>query len=430
MATAMAARGTLVPPWYQQHLPLQSDLLLATFLWGCTITVSLFAAAKGASQTYRSWTRTHRLNAYIVMIWLEWWSCLITSIIIWLFLQEIIPPSLWYFAGMLVLWTIQIQCLMQIMTNRISLVMYNPDRARALRIAVGIAIGMVNVSVFCIWIPARLQISPRWIQINNVWDRVEKSIFLLIDASLNWYFMWLIKSKLVANGLTKYRLVYRFNLLMVCLSISLDVLIIGLMSLPDDAVYIQVHPLAYMTKLHIEMNIAELLGKVLMKSNRRRNSFSTSGQWWRPDCSTSEVFNREWGGLPKRCKKLIMPSGGQMHELNTDILRDDYNNTNNKNNINSSNSAHSCCGGGGIYGTDLPGAEDDDYNDEGRDMVDLATPPEIHRKGSTQGERVRKRLWERMRWMQPRKREWWRRRRLRVQPWRRERRRVCLSKCV
>ncbi|KAK3687450.1 hypothetical protein B0T22DRAFT_439081 [Podospora appendiculata] len=383
MGRRLMVHGTLVPPWYQQHLLLQSDLLLATFLWGCTIAVSLFAGAKGVRQTYRSWTRSHRVNAYIVMIWLEWWSCLATSIIIWFFLEEDIPPSLWYFTGLLVMWTIQSQCLMQIMTNRISLVMYNPDKARTLRLAVGLAIGVVNVSVFCIWIPARLQISPRWIQVNNVWDRVEKSIFLVIDASLNWYFMWLIKSKLVANGLIKYRLVYRFNLLMVCLSISLDILIIGLMSLPDDTVYIQVHPLAYMIKLHIEMNIAELLGKVLMKSNRRRNSFSTCGSsgWWRPDDSTSEVFNREWRGLPKRCTQLIMPSGGQMHELNTDILRSDYGSTSNSNS-NKNNCPHSCCGC--IYGTDLPGAEkEEDDRDGDRNMVELARPQEVYRQGSS-----------------------------------------------
>lgn len=112
---------------------------------------------------------------------------------------------------------------MQIMTNRIGLIMYNPDRARKLKWAVGIAIGIINISVFCIWVPARLQISKSYINANHIWDRAEKCIFLVIDGFLNGYFMYLIKSKLVANGLTKYKLVFRFNLVMVIFSLSLDV---------------------------------------------------------------------------------------------------------------------------------------------------------------------------------------------------------------
>ena len=121
------------------------------------------------------------------------------------------------------MWTIQIQCLMQIMTNRIRLILYNPARGRRLSIAVGALIGIVNISVFCIWIPARLQIGPGWNTANSIWDRAEKCIFLVIDASLNLYFMYLVRSKLIANGLTKYRRVFRFNICMVMFSISLDV---------------------------------------------------------------------------------------------------------------------------------------------------------------------------------------------------------------
>lgn len=39
------------------------------------------------------------------------------------------------------------------------------------------------------------------------------------------------------------------------------------MSLPDDAVYLQFHPLVYLLKLHIEMNLAELLAKIVRASN-------------------------------------------------------------------------------------------------------------------------------------------------------------------
>lgn len=115
---------------------------------------------------------------------------------------------------------------MQILANRLSLILYNPVKARWLKLGLLIAIGIINVSVFCIWVPARLQISETWIRINNIWDRIEKAIFAAIDMALNVYFMWLVKSKLVASGLTQYNLVYRVNVIMVCLSISLDVSLI------------------------------------------------------------------------------------------------------------------------------------------------------------------------------------------------------------
>lgn len=124
---------------------------------------------------------------------------------------------------MLCLWTIEIQCLTQIMVNRISLLLYTPSEVRRLKFSVAAIIGIINVTVFIIWIPARLQISPTWIHANDVWDRIEKCVFLIVDLALNVKFMQLVKSQLIAQGLTQYTQVYRFNLLMVGVSIALDV---------------------------------------------------------------------------------------------------------------------------------------------------------------------------------------------------------------
>ncbi|KAJ4289407.1 hypothetical protein N0V88_006887 [Collariella sp. IMI 366227] len=211
--------------------------------------------------------------------------------------------------------------------------MYNPEKERRLKVGLFIAIGLINVSVFCIWVPARLQISETFIRANNIWDRMEKAIFAVIDLCLNAYFMHLVKSKLVAHGLTQYMLVYKFNLVMVTISISLDVILIGFMSLRDDAVYVQVHPLVYLTKLNIEMNMAELLGKVVKRSNELRSSMPSTDVW-QPRLGPMDVFDHEWLGS---AKDFIMPRGGdthntgggaggggtgQMHELNLDILQD------------------------------------------------------------------------------------------------------------
>lgn len=112
---------------------------------------------------------------------------------------------------------------MQIIINRISLLIIHRSRAERLKWTVAAILGLINISVFCIWIPAHLQISQEFIKINDIWDRIEKVIFLFIDAGLNFYFIYLIRAKLIANGLSKYMPLFRFNLLIVGVSMALDV---------------------------------------------------------------------------------------------------------------------------------------------------------------------------------------------------------------
>ena len=96
--------------------------------------------------------------------------------------------------------------------------MKNQQRMGQLRWAVAGFLGIINISVFIIWIPARLQISAEWIHINEIWDRIEKVLFLIVDAGLNIYFIHLVRTRLIANGLTKYN-----SLFLVSVSMSLDV---------------------------------------------------------------------------------------------------------------------------------------------------------------------------------------------------------------
>lgn len=112
---------------------------------------------------------------------------------------------------------------MQIIINRIALIMHSPQRAQRLKWVVGFLLGIISVGVSCVWIPAHLQISSTFVTANNIWDRIEKVLFGLVDGSLNLYFIYLIKSKLIANGLQKYQTLYRFNLGMIVISLSLDV---------------------------------------------------------------------------------------------------------------------------------------------------------------------------------------------------------------
>jgi hypothetical protein len=105
-----------------------------------------------------------------------------------------------------------------------------------LKIGVAIFITCVNISVYCIWIPARLQISDRYEYINVVWDRCEKVIYLLVDAILNWYFIRIVQKRLVRQGLVKYDRLVRFNVWIISFSLAMDLLIIGMMSLNNSFV--------------------------------------------------------------------------------------------------------------------------------------------------------------------------------------------------
>lgn len=123
----------------------------------------------------------------------------------------------------MVLWVVQMQCILQIIINRVTLVVVNKAFAKRLRLIVFFIVLLINISVFIIWMPARLQISQTYVHVNDIWDRIEKGIFAVVDACLNVYFLWTVRHNLIAAGLTKYKPLYRFNMAMICCSISLDV---------------------------------------------------------------------------------------------------------------------------------------------------------------------------------------------------------------
>lgn len=131
--------------------------------------------------------------------------------------------SFGFFFTVAFFWVFQIQLLLQIIINRIGLLMVVRAHATRLKWTVFLIILVINISVFIIWIPARLQINQTWISINNVWDRIEKAIFCLVDLGLNLYFVRLIRTRLVNNGLKKYIPLYKMNLVLVSISMTLDV---------------------------------------------------------------------------------------------------------------------------------------------------------------------------------------------------------------
>ncbi|GKT99546.1 hypothetical protein FLAG1_01018 [Fusarium langsethiae] len=252
------------------------DMNIASIAWGISLGVGIFTFTKALRQTMDSWSRGRKMNHYIVLVWLEWTSSCLMSAVTWCYLRNYIPGGFPVFFVLIMLWCIQIQALIQIIINRIAILMVNRQNAKWLKIWSFLIILCINISVIMIWIPARLQINDTWMNINKVWDRIEKVIFLLVDAGLNLYFIHLVRSRLIANGLTKYTRLFHYNLGMIVVSMTMDILLIAMMSLPNDVVYVQFHPLAYLVKLHIEMNMADLIVKVVKASNGNGYDYSGS----------------------------------------------------------------------------------------------------------------------------------------------------------
>ncbi|EXK75722.1 hypothetical protein FOQG_19512 [Fusarium oxysporum f. sp. raphani 54005] len=274
----MTGRGFLVPDNYVDDLPNDTDMNVASIAWGLSLGITIFNIAKATRQTRSAWNRRKKITSYVALVWVEIISSFLLGVMCWFYLWGVIEPSMQFFFFIIVWWSTQVQCLIQIIINRVSLLMVVRSNGTKLKWLCFLILLAVNISVFCIWVPARLQISEQYIHLNEIWDRCEKVIFAIMDAALNFYFIYIVKQRLVANGLQKYTRLYQMNMFLCGISIALDVLLICMMSLPNGFVYIQFHPLVYLLKLHIEMNMADLIGKVVRASNNdsRDRKYSNS----------------------------------------------------------------------------------------------------------------------------------------------------------
>ncbi|RMZ73238.1 MFS multidrug transporter [Pyrenophora seminiperda CCB06] len=236
------------------------DYQLAALAAGFTLGFGFLTVWEAIKQTRRN--QSPLRSAYIYMIWGEILVNFIIGIIGWLFLNGKLGPTVPVLFSILFFWVFEIQLLMQIIINRIALIAENRSTIFKLKWGTVILITAINIAVFCIWIPSHTvpPVSQTFVAINDVWDKISKVIILIVDAGLNWYFLRTVKIRLVQqHGLTKYAPLVGFNGKLMVVSIAMDALLIGLMFLPNQVVYIQFHPVVYMTKLNIEMSMASLV---------------------------------------------------------------------------------------------------------------------------------------------------------------------------
>ncbi|KAI0423008.1 hypothetical protein F5X98DRAFT_369024 [Xylaria grammica] len=305
---------SLISPNFVLHDVSVNDTIIASIAWGFTLGFGLLTTWTAMRQSWVAYKNTGSRvfqNIYIWMIWLEILVCLAFSIICFLYLRRIIMPCFAFYFIILTLWALQVQLLLQIIINRCQIIAHDKQFTQRLKIGVAVLITVVNISVYNIWIPARLQISPTYIHTNEWWDRVEKVIYLLTDAFLNGYFIRVVQHNLVRNGLTKYRGLVYFNIFIIGFSLSMDVLIIGMMSLQNTFAYMQFHPLAYIVKLNIELSMADLIGRIarnkdgnLARTNSSKLTCQKSRDIQTPIKLTDRWNNVELGGRNYRAANI------------------------------------------------------------------------------------------------------------------------------
>lgn len=160
-----------------------------------------------------------------------------------------------------------VQLTVQILVNRIIILVPNHRLKRLLRWGPFTIVLLLNIGVYLVWIPAHIKGSGPFFEANKYYSRCEKVIYMILDATLNYYFCSLVKCRLIDAGIRKYQSLYKFNLSIILLSMSLDVLLIGLMSYPNPLVYVQFYPVIFMAKLNIEMTMANMIAKVARSGN-------------------------------------------------------------------------------------------------------------------------------------------------------------------
>ncbi|RYO79251.1 hypothetical protein DL766_003827 [Monosporascus sp. MC13-8B] len=267
---------------------------LAAIYYGIFLGVFVFTFSKVLQQTRAIWGRTRSLaNAYLYMIWVEAWVNFVFALITFLFLNGIIPGSLAFYLATVALWAIQTQLLPQIIANRVSLITTNKRFARKLKWSLVIAIGCINIAVCYIWTTAQMPSATAYqIMLNHMFERAEKSFFLVVDLGLNLYFLYLVRFRLIADGLSKYWRLFNFNAGIVVVSTSMDILLLGFLSLPDPYLYVQFAPLAYIVKLHIELIMAVLISKVVRSGSTERGGDGWYGSSGHKSNPTNHITSR------------------------------------------------------------------------------------------------------------------------------------------
>ncbi|KAK8044007.1 hypothetical protein PG993_004031 [Apiospora rasikravindrae] len=257
------------------------DYQVASLAAGFSLGFGILTVWEASKQTMRN--KNPLRSAYIWMLWGEIAANLVLAILAYLYLDGTLTPGVPLFFMILLCWVFEIQLLMQIIVNRIAVISESPQVVSYIRWGTVAIITSINIAVFVVFIPAHLEKPPTeaFIEVNKYWDKISKFLICFMDAGLNWYFLRIVKQRLVKYyGLNKYAPLVAFNAKLMVLSVGMDVLLIGLMFLPNQVVFIQFHPVTYIVKLNIEMAMANLIRKLAQTPNSNEPESSAGTNRW------------------------------------------------------------------------------------------------------------------------------------------------------
>ena len=156
------------------------DFKIASLAAGFTLGFGFLTVWTAIKQTTR--LKNPVQSTYVWMIWGEILANIGIGLLGWLFIEGIIPPGLVtpkpnslyilprrnsdkeyripVLFGLLFCWVFEIQLLMQVIINRIYVVAENRNLVVKVKWATAGFITLINIMVFCIWIPAHLTPPP------------------------------------------------------------------------------------------------------------------------------------------------------------------------------------------------------------------------------------------------------------------------------
>ncbi|KAJ1547660.1 hypothetical protein HK405_005254 [Cladochytrium tenue] len=250
--------------------------LLGTVSFAVTAPLSLAAVA------YMLWlyglacmTKTYPRLVIINSI-----GAVIQNVPLFLLLKGDVDPSYPVLYTVLVGWTIVTQTLYHIILNRTSVMWRDRSQARTSGLWLHAGIALINVSVLIVWPSAQLGNWAAAVAVNNVWDKMEKFLFMGIDVVLNALFVMAFRryghrlggggggggaNAAAAAGAvgqlygSRFARIAVFGEVLAALGLLCDVLIVVLMFQPDPLLYTAGHVLAAPVKLWIEICMADLV---------------------------------------------------------------------------------------------------------------------------------------------------------------------------
>ncbi|KAH7103700.1 hypothetical protein BKA62DRAFT_768635 [Auriculariales sp. MPI-PUGE-AT-0066] len=232
-------------PWVNMVINVR-DRNVASIAFGFTLGFFYFVLLRVIRET----RRVGRFNTYVIMIWTELAASLVLSFLCYLLVQELVRPTFFviFFIILQMYSSWAIETLLQIIINRICILLDNRNH----------------------------RINHKYTELNVYSDRVEKCIYLILDAGLNWFFIRRVKTQLCQyGGFKKYQRLVTFNTRIIWVSIAMDLMIIGMMSYPSELVYTLMHPIQYLVKLNIEMAMSHLIIKVARETGIIHDEGST-----------------------------------------------------------------------------------------------------------------------------------------------------------